>query len=97
MDDHVNSQTEMQVSDADDVWTQVALSLRSQLAESVWFSTFQEVVPATGSRGWTRSAASRPSPSTRKRVDREGLEGWPQLRIALPLQRSTLPEGPEGG
>ena len=27
------------------MWTQVTLSLRSQLAESVWFSTFQEIVP----------------------------------------------------
>ncbi len=35
----------MPVTDADDMWTQVTLSLRSQLAESVWFSTFQEVVP----------------------------------------------------
>ena len=36
---------EVQVSDADDVWTQVTLSLRSQLAESVWFSTFQDLTP----------------------------------------------------
>ena len=35
----------MPLTDADDMWTQVTLSLRSQLAESVWFSTFQEVVP----------------------------------------------------
>ena len=35
----------MPVTDADDMWTQVTLSLRSQLAESVWFSTFQEVTP----------------------------------------------------
>ncbi|MGB3736671.1 MAG: chromosomal replication initiator protein DnaA [Ilumatobacter sp.] len=27
------------------MWTQVTLSLRSQLAESVWFSTFQEITP----------------------------------------------------
>ncbi|MEM8620956.1 MAG: chromosomal replication initiator protein DnaA [Actinomycetota bacterium] len=33
------------MTDADDVWTQVTVSLRSQLAESVWFSTFQDVVP----------------------------------------------------
>ncbi len=35
----------MPLTDADDLWTQVTLSLRSQLAESVWFSTFQEVTP----------------------------------------------------
>ena len=35
----------MPLTDADDMWTQVTLSLRSQLAESVWFSTFQEVTP----------------------------------------------------
>ena len=35
----------MQVSSADDVWTRVTVSLRSQLADSVWFSTFQDVVP----------------------------------------------------
>ncbi len=35
----------MPVTDADDMWTQVTLSLRSQLAESVWFSTFQEITP----------------------------------------------------
>jgi chromosomal replication initiator protein len=33
------------VTDSADVWTQVTLSLRSQLAESVWFSTFQDVEP----------------------------------------------------
>ncbi|MEM9513587.1 MAG: chromosomal replication initiator protein DnaA [Actinomycetota bacterium] len=33
------------MTDADDVWTQVTVSLRSQLAESVWFSTFQDVTP----------------------------------------------------
>ncbi len=37
----------MPLTDADDMWTQVTLSLRSQLAESVWFSTFQEIVPLT--------------------------------------------------
>ncbi len=35
----------MPVTEADDVWTQVTLSLRSQLAESVWFSTFQDIRP----------------------------------------------------
>ncbi len=37
----------MPLTDADDMWTQVTLSLRSQLAESVWFSTFQEVTPVS--------------------------------------------------
>lgn len=35
----------MPITNADDMWTQVTLSLRSQLAESVWFSTFQEISP----------------------------------------------------
>jgi chromosomal replication initiator protein len=35
----------MPVTEADDVWTQVSLALRLQLAESVWFSTFQDVKP----------------------------------------------------
>jgi chromosomal replication initiator protein len=37
----------MPLTDADDMWTQVTLSLRSQLAESVWFSTFQEITPVS--------------------------------------------------
>ncbi|MFK8022882.1 MAG: chromosomal replication initiator protein DnaA [Ilumatobacter sp.] len=35
----------MPPTDAADLWNRVTISLRSQLAESVWFSTFQEVVP----------------------------------------------------
>ncbi len=35
----------MPVTDADDLRTKEALSLRSQLAESVWFSTFQDGEP----------------------------------------------------
>ena len=31
--------------DEEDVWTAVAQLLRAQLTESVWFSTFQDVVP----------------------------------------------------
>ena len=38
----VRKRSDVLVSDAVDVWTQVTLSLRSQLAESVWFSTFQD-------------------------------------------------------
>lgn len=33
------------MTESADVWTQVTMSLRSQLAESVWFSTFQDVSP----------------------------------------------------
>ncbi|MEQ9164191.1 MAG: DnaA N-terminal domain-containing protein, partial [Ilumatobacter fluminis] len=33
------------MSDQDEVWTAVAQILRSQLTESVWYSTFAEVVP----------------------------------------------------
>jgi chromosomal replication initiator protein len=33
------------VSDQDEVWTAVAQLLRAQLTESVWFSTFADVVP----------------------------------------------------
>ncbi len=35
------------MSDQHDVWAAVAQLLREQLAESVWFSTFSEVVPVT--------------------------------------------------
>ncbi len=35
----------MFVSDQDQVWTAVALQLRNQLTEAVWYSTFQDVVP----------------------------------------------------
>ena len=33
------------MSDQEEVWTAVAQLLRAQLTESVWFSTFQDVVP----------------------------------------------------
>ena len=35
----------MQVSDGNQVWTSVAESLRTQLTEAVWFSTFSDVRP----------------------------------------------------
>lgn len=41
--DEAENNSAMPLTEADDVWTQVALSLRSQLAESVWFSTFQDI------------------------------------------------------
>jgi chromosomal replication initiator protein len=34
-----------QVSDQDQVWTQVAQHLRDQLTDAVWYSTFQDVIP----------------------------------------------------
>ena len=37
--------SEDRVSDQQEVWTAVAQLLRAQLTESVWFSTFSEVVP----------------------------------------------------
>ena len=33
------------MSDQNEVWTAVAQLLRAQLTESVWYSTFSEVVP----------------------------------------------------
>jgi len=54
------------LSDADDVWTQVTLSLRSQLAESVWFSTFQDIVPLESAPDVLRLLA--PSAYVRDRI-----------------------------
>ena len=38
------------MSDQQEVWTAVAQLLRAQLTESVWFSTFSEVVPVVDDR-----------------------------------------------
>ena len=54
------------MSDADDVWTQVTLFLRSQLAESVWFSTFQDVIPLEAGTDTLRLLA--PSAYVRDRI-----------------------------
>ena len=54
------------MTDADDVWTQVTVSLRSQLAESVWFSTFQDVVPLNVDDDYLRLQA--PSAYVRDRI-----------------------------
>ncbi len=54
------------MSDAEDVWTQVTLFLRSQLAESVWFSTFQDVVPLEAGPDTLRLLA--PSAYVRDRI-----------------------------
>ncbi len=55
-----------QVTDSADVWTQVTLSLRSQLAESVWFSTFQDVAPLPSDGDTLRLLA--PSAYVRDRI-----------------------------
>jgi chromosomal replication initiator protein len=68
------------VSDADDVWTQVTLFLRSQLAESVWFSTFQDVVPLEAGPDTLRLLA--PSAYVRDRI----------LTRYLPLVTDALAE-----
>ncbi len=75
----------MQVSDADDVWMQVTLSLRSQLAESVWFSTFQDVLPLESDAETLRLLA--PSAYVRDRI----------LTRYLPLVTDALEEAGEGG
>jgi chromosomal replication initiator protein len=74
----------MQVSNADDVWTQVALSLRAQLAESVWFSTFQDVVPVDGVDGSLHLVV--PSTYVRDRI----------VTRYLPLVTLALEEAGEG-
>jgi chromosomal replication initiator protein len=45
VDVETRSTPEVQVSDQEEVWTAVAQLLRAQLNESVWYSTFQDVVP----------------------------------------------------
>jgi chromosomal replication initiator protein len=55
-----------QVNDSAEVWTQVTLSLRSQLAESVWFSTFQDVTPLESDDSSLRLLA--PSAYVRERI-----------------------------
>ncbi len=54
------------MTDSADVWTQVTLSLRSQLAESVWFSTFQDVSPLPSDDDTLRLLA--PSAYVRDRI-----------------------------
>ncbi len=74
----------MLVSNAEDVWTQVTLFLRSQLAESVWFSTFQDVVPLDAGGDTLRLLA--PSAYVRDRI----------LTRYLPLVTDALDEANEG-
>ena len=72
------------MSDADDVWTQVTLFLRSQLAESVWFSTFQEIIPLEAGSDMLRLLA--PSAYVRDRI----------LTRYLSLVTDALDEAGEG-
>ena len=67
-----------------DVWTQVTLSLRSQLAESVWFSTFQDVSPLPSDDDTLRLLA--PSAYVRDRI----------LSRYLPLVTEALQDANEG-
>ena len=74
----------MQVTNAEDVWTRVTFSLRSQLADSVWFSTFQDVVPLESDAQHLRLLA--PSAYVRDRI----------LSRYLPLVTDALDEANEG-
>lgn len=57
---------EVQVSDHERLWTDVAQLLRAQLAESVWFSTFQDVTPLEADAGTLRVSA--PNSHARDRI-----------------------------
>jgi chromosomal replication initiator protein len=72
------------VTDSVDVWTQVTLSLRSQLAESVWFSTFQDVSPLPSDDDTLRLLA--PSAYVRDRI----------MSRYLPLVTEALQDANEG-
>ena len=72
------------MSESEDVWTQVTLSLRSQLAESVWFSTFQDVTPLNSDPDTLRLLA--PSAYVRDRI----------LTRYLPLVTEALEDVNEG-
>ncbi len=72
------------MNDNVDVWNQVTLSLRSQLAESVWFSTFQDVTPLDDDDDTLRLLA--PSAYVRDRI----------LTRYLPLVTEALQDAGEG-
>jgi chromosomal replication initiator protein len=73
------------VSDQQQVWTAVAQLLRAQLTESVWFSTFSEVVPVADTR--SRDLVIQvPSTLARDRI----------LTRYLPLITDALAEAGEG-
>jgi chromosomal replication initiator protein len=71
---------EVQVNDADQLWTAVAQLLRAQVSEAVWFSTFQDVVSLDGEPGTLRLSA--PNSHTRDRI----------LSRYLPLVRDAMEE-----
>ena len=56
----------MPATDADDLWAKITVSLRMQLAESVWFSTFQDVRPVSVDDGSLHLMA--PSAYVRDRI-----------------------------
>ena len=72
------------MSESTDVWTQVTLSLRSQLAESVWFSTFQDLTPLESDSDTLRLLA--PSAYVRDRI----------MTRYLPLVTAALEDADEG-
>lgn len=74
----------MPVTEADDVWTQVTLALRMQLAESVWFSTFQDIQPISADDNILKLLA--PSAYVRDRI----------LKRYLPLITDALEDADEG-
>ena len=100
------------MTEADDVWTQVSLALRSQLAQSVWFSTFQDVQPVSADGDELRLLA--PSAYVRDRIMKRYLplvtdaleecgEGHREIAIDVdparesPSEPSADAEGPLGG
>ena len=77
------------MSDEEEVWTAVAQLLRAQLTESVWFSTFQDVVPVVSDehnarRPGAEHARPRPDPQSlpgdRHRGDGRDRHRRPPLR-----------------
>ena len=79
------------MTDSADVWTQVTLSLRSQLAESVWFSTFQDVSPLPSDDDTLRLLA--PSGYVRDRIMSRYL---PLVTEALQDARRAFEDTPGG-
>jgi chromosomal replication initiator protein len=71
---------EVQVNDAEQLWTAVAQLLRAQVSEAVWFSTFQDVITLDGDDSMLRLGA--PNGHTRDRI----------LTRYLPLVRDALDE-----
>ncbi|MFN8021198.1 MAG: chromosomal replication initiator protein DnaA [Acidimicrobiales bacterium] len=71
---------EVQVSDAEQMWTAVAQLLRAQVSEAVWFSTFQDVVALDGDPSTLHLSA--PNNTTRDRI----------LTRYLPLVRDAMEE-----